>query len=372
MRIPKYRQHSTRDVGFVEFQGKRYYFEGHYNSTSSLKAYRNFLKDHVLADPPERDDHSGNVTTIRTMMAGFLDECKATCSKQEYEAYRLACRVAAEHYRDLPAKDFGPATLKRMREHYFKARPVKRGKVLVEVKKRNSPQYVNMQVQRLRKAFKWAVSEELIPAWVHHGLMTISPLASAKVQKTGAEWDDVQLVLAEVSPTIAAMILVQWYTSARAKSVCNAKASQFTPSGDLWIWKPQHKRESADGELELPVGPKCQAILKPFIESAGDGYLFNPRTARNNRRYRDKYDTHSYRQSIDRAIERVNAKRAKEGLPPIRWKPHQLRHAKGDAVRQTYGIEAAQAILGHGSLEATQVYSARRLSLAKDVARETG
>ncbi len=44
MRIPKYRKHSTRDLGLVEHAGKRAYFPGKFNSPESIASYAKFLE----------------------------------------------------------------------------------------------------------------------------------------------------------------------------------------------------------------------------------------------------------------------------------------------------------------------------------------
>lgn len=42
-RKPKYRRHSTRDLGFAEHSGKRHYFPGSYGSKESLSGYQSLL-----------------------------------------------------------------------------------------------------------------------------------------------------------------------------------------------------------------------------------------------------------------------------------------------------------------------------------------
>jgi site-specific recombinase XerC len=41
-------------------------------------------------------------------------------------------------------------------------------------------------------------------------------------------------------------------------------------------------------------------------------------------------------------------------------------------IRDQFGLEAAQAILGHSSLTATQIYAKKRLDLAKELAANCG
>ncbi len=46
----------------------------------------------------------------------------------------------------------------------------------------------------------------------------------------------------------------------------------------------------------------------------------------------------------------------------------QIRHSVATMVRQLHGLEAAQAMLGHSSIEATQIYAEKRLDLAAKIA----
>lgn len=54
------------------------------------------------------------------------------------------------------------------------------------------------------------------------------------------------------------------------------------------------------------------------------------------------------------------------------WHPNQLRHTAATDLREKYGIEAAQVILGHRTLQATQVYAERNKEAAKRVVGKVG
>ncbi len=54
------------------------------------------------------------------------------------------------------------------------------------------------------------------------------------------------------------------------------------------------------------------------------------------------------------------------------WHPHQLRHNCGTAIRDAYGPDFAQALLGHASLSATEIYAGVQMSKAVDVMRKVG
>ncbi len=62
-----------------------------------------------------------------------------------------------------------------------------------------------------------------------------------------------------------------------------------------------------------------------------------------------------------------------EAAPPFTApRVNQLRHSRGTEVRKQYGVEGAQAVLGHVRADVTQVYAQKSLELAMKIARETG
>ncbi len=76
-----------------------------------------------------------------------------------------------------------------------------------------------------------------------------------------------------------------------------------------------------------------------------------------------QYDVATYRRAIARACE-------KAGLPV--WTPHRLRHAAATEIRRQFGLEAAQAVLGHAALGVTQVYAEKNMEAAKRVMAKIG
>ena len=54
------------------------------------------------------------------------------------------------------------------------------------------------------------------------------------------------------------------------------------------------------------------------------------------------------------------------------WTPNQLRHSAGQKVRDKYGLEAAQAVLGHTHAKTTEIYAESNFEIAAKVAREIG
>ena len=72
-------------------------------------------------------------------------------------------------------------------------------------------------------------------------------------------------------------------------------------------------------------------------------------------------------------MELANEARQAAGQEPLpHWHPNQLRHSLGTEVRQKFGLEAAQVVLGHSKADVTQVYAERDQRLAVEVARQVG
>jgi integrase len=138
------------------------------------------------------------------------------------------------------------------------------------------------------------------------------------------------------------------------------------------------------------LGPKAQEVVKPFLTTNLEAYLFSPRAwveelrarraaarktkrtpselkrrrkAKPKRAPADRYSRRSYRLAIVRACK-------KAGVPE--WSPLQLRHTAATAIRARYGVEAAKVILGHTKVETTQIYAERDLGKAQEIMRTIG
>lgn len=381
-KLPKYRPHGSRDRGLVEWNGKRHLLPGRYDSPESREAYSRFLREIVLAKPSPVPEAAG--LSIAGLVAAYLVHARKHYPpgpRGEYANCRRCVQLVLDKHGPEFARDFGPLKLQSIRDGMAKNGSLTRD-------------YINGTINRIRRMFRWAASQELVPVAVYDALRTLQGLQRGRSQAKEPEprepvaWEHVAAILPELPPVVAAMVQFQWHVGCRPQSVCLAAPEQFTrelsgPDAGLWLWRPRHKNEWRGRELVLPIGPQAQAIIAPFLEGKPPGDpIFSPQAARRNRRYGRSYTANTYGQAVARAINRTNEKRQKQAKERGRrleepdlaphWSPHQLRHAKGHATREAYGIEGAQAILGHDSLDATEIYTARRLELAKRIAREAG
>lgn len=282
------------------------------------------------------------------LIAHFWEHLEAYYGKdnREVDTHRATLRIVKEFYGDEPASLFGPTKLKTVRQTLIDAGQA-RG-------------YINQQMSRLKRVFRWGVSEELIKPEVYHKLQAVEGLHRGRSDaKEGRKilpvpMDIVDATLAELKPTPGDMVRVQLLTGARPGEVCSLRPDEIDRTGEVWLATLRdHKNAHRDKTRTIAVGPRAQAILQRYL--FGEWCFTTSRGT--------PYQEGSYRQAIQRA-----AKRA--GVPS--WFPLQLRHSRATDVRRQYGLEAAQVTLGHTRADVTQVYAERNLDLAIDVAKKIG
>lgn len=223
---------------------------------------------------------------------------------------------------------------------------------------------INSNIARIRRMFKWAAQEELVPGTVFAALRAVDGLKvgrsrareSAPVRPVPLE--HVRAIEHLLPEPVRAMVWLQWWSGMRPGEVVLMRMRDIDRTGEVWTYRPhRHKMQHAGFEREIPLGPKAQAVLtrRPWLRSDPDAYLFSPREAiqalrlerrsarktpltpsqkkrrpkRNPQRAPgDHYTVGSYRNAIHRAIERYNEDRADEDRVPS-WNPGQLRHSAG-------------------------------------------
>jgi integrase len=284
----------------------------------------------------------------------------------EQDNIRQALHFVRHLYGHTPAARFGPLALKAVREAMIAA-----GRCRT---------VINKDIGRIRRMFKWAASTEILPVTVFQALATVQGLAKGRhagVKETDpvipAPEEHVWAVHGVVPPQIQAMIELQWWTGMRPGEVVLVRPCDIDRSDDVWIYTPEsHKREHHELPRPIAIGPRAQAVLLPWLETAcaPQAYLFSPKDVMAGRtvgrkmiRPGDHYRESSYRTVIRRACQRLQI--------PI-WFPNQLRHNAGTRVRHRFGLEASRAVLGHESVDTTLIYAEEDRDEAKRIMREVG
>lgn len=384
--LPKYRRHSSRNVGFAELAGQRTYFKGAYGSDESRSEYKRFCLEWETQGRPQVAVPKVCELTIVELLSQYIRWAKKYYGREsrEIESNAIAFRPLKEFYGRAFAAEFGPKALKAVRQKMIDADLC-----------RNE---VNKRVGRIKRMFKWAVSEELIPNHVFHGLQSVRGLARGRSEARESEKVKpvpdayVDAIKEHVSPQIWAMIELQRYTGARPGEIANMRTVDIDTTGEVWTYTPtKHKTSHHGHERKIYFGPKAKAVLQPWLRLKLDEHLFQPCEAvewqRQQRRAKritpikygnspgtnrkkspkrtasDRYSTNRYSNAIRRAC-------VKAGVP--NWHPHQLRHNAATFLRKQYGLDVARAILGHRSAAVTEWYAELDGAQAIKIMREIG
>ncbi|TWU57681.1 tyrosine-type recombinase/integrase [Rubripirellula reticaptiva] len=418
---PKYRKHKASGQAVVTIAGKDHYL-GKYGSKPSRMLYDRLVGEWLASgrQPPPVDPLA---LTITELIARYWKHAKAFyrradgTSTETAENMRKTLRTLRQAYGNVAVDEFGPIALKAVRQKF--------------VEQGHTRGYVNSNVDKIRRMFRWGVSEELVNESTLRSLQSVTGLSKGKTKAPDnspvppVNDDTVDRTLPELPPTVADMVRIQRLTGARPGEVCIIRPSDIDCTGDVWLFFPsRHKTEHHDKQRTIVVGPKAQAILTNYLDREPSAYCFDPREVidahlvqrhakrvtpmscgckpgkrkrRRNRAPGDHYTNDSYRRVIHRACDRVflppaplrrmpkesDAARARrlterqrselaKWQSDNRWSPNQLRHTMGTLTRERFGIEAVAAVLGHSKTDTSEIYALRNLKLAAEVAMELG
>ncbi|MCA9027766.1 MAG: tyrosine-type recombinase/integrase [Planctomycetaceae bacterium] len=163
------------------------------------------------------------------------------------------------------------------------------------------------------------------------------------------------------------MIELQGLTGMRPGEILILRPGDMTMD-EVWKYRPEsHKMEHHGKERIIFLGEKAQAILRPWLDRHSESYCFQPaqsdRSKNRSANAGKPYRRDSYTLAIRRACK-------KAGISP--WSPNQLRHTHATLVREQFGLEADQVVLGHSRADVNQVYAERNHKLAAEVQKLIG
>lgn len=407
-RVPSYRLHKPSGKAVVTLNGKDHYL-GEHNTPQSKAAYQRLIAEWQALGQRSAPQAGPSGISIATLCVRYLDHCRdwyPDTKWNETKQTELALRYM-EPYLMMPAHEFGPLSLKAVRQIMLEATSAKTGDRL-------SRQYINKMVDRLVRMFRWAAENELVPISCHAALVNVRGLQRGRTTAPEAakvETVDDKMVEKTIKcccNIIADMIRLQRLTGMRPGEVVRLTPAMIVAEGDIWRAEPEEHKTAWRGKKRVIfIGPKAQEILSKYLNRAADKPLFSPAEAvaqRNKKRtrnckggnragygrltrnpeqrklnYHDSYDTQSYGRAImyacDRAFpvpEGATEDEAKAWRKKHRWSPNQLRHSAATEIRKKFGLEAAQVILGHAKADVTQIYADRDTELARSVVQSIG
>lgn len=381
-RIPSYRKHKSSGQAVVSINGRDFYL-GKHGTAASLAEYKRLIAEYLASGGAVTSKTATPDITVNEVLAAFLKHANQYYRKPDgtktktVSAFICSWRELKPLYGRTPAAEFGPLALKAVRQRIIDGGA--------------SRDYANRSVANIRATFKWATENELVPPSVLHGLQSVAGLRRGRTDARESEPVKpvpdafVDAVIPYVSRQVGAMIELQRITGMRSGEVTAMRAADLNTGGQVWEYTPAEHKTAHHGHVRtIYIGPRAQAIIKPFLKADLEAYLFSAadaldeiRASRSSRRRTplshgnrkgsnrkrrpkrspgDRYTTDSYRRAIKRAIDQANKSRGDDDQIPS-WHPHQLRHNAATDLRREFGIEVARIILGHRSAAITEVYA---------------
>jgi hypothetical protein len=164
--VPKYRLHKARNCAVVTLDGRNVYL-GPFGSPESHAKYAAAVAEWQRTRSNASFEQAPDTYTCGKLALDYLRFAEGYYVKRgeqtsQVHQVRQALKALVALYEDEPAATFGPVKLNNLQQHLI-------GKEMSRV-------YINKLIGCLRLAFKWAASEELVPAATDHALQTVGGL----------------------------------------------------------------------------------------------------------------------------------------------------------------------------------------------------
>jgi integrase len=410
--IPAYRLHKPSGRAVVTIADRTHYLPGKFGtretSPESWREYDRLIGEYMLRGRQGHLAGDPRSVTVEQVAAAFwtANEARKDVRGEPHHRIKSALRWLRT-YGQTPAAEFGPLKLKALRLLMTEARQRFRGGKLGAKLSRN---YVNEVVRVVVRVFRWGVECEMVPGSVYHALTAVEPLKDGDEGRPTdpvkpVEQKDIDAVLRLASPTLAAMIQFQLHTGCRPGEMCSMRWCDVDTSGPVWRYRPvQHKTKHRGHNRVVFIGPQAQACVTPYMRAGLASHVFSPADSFRERFAAGRADakwrlygrrvsrggtpawaklghwtTDTYGGAVRRLVDRAD-KVAHAGRPEVpadvrivaRWHVHQLRHTSATLIRSRFGLDVAQAILGHRTAAMTELYAEKDFAKAMQAIAAAG
>jgi len=283
--LPSYRLYKRTGQGVVTIDGHDHYL-GPFGSPSSKQKYAALIRAwQQRQEQPAAEPHAPLVPnerpTVNELILAYLKHARDYYrlnhgENKEAQCINDALTVLQEQaYGREPADAFRPKDLEKAQ--------------VAMIAKGWSRNYINSQVNRIKRMFKYAVRQDLVPGSVYEALRVVGGLRKGtpgvretkKVQPVPS--DHIKAVLDKAHAILKAMLLFAYRTGARPGEVCALKPCHLDRTGKVWVYHvppDANKTEHHDQERKVYIGRRAKKILEPWLEGISEGvYVFSPARA---------------------------------------------------------------------------------------------
>jgi integrase len=254
--LPQYRKHKASGQAVVTISGRDHYLGPHGTKASRVE-YDRLIVEYLSSGRSPSFGAAAASLTVVEVAAEYLRHAKGyygTAKTSEYHRLLPILRQLRELYGFTPAAEFGPVQFKAIRQR------------CIELDW--SRTYVNANMRRLVRMFRWAAADGKLPADVPQTLGLIPGLRMGRseareTEPIGPVADTVvDATLPYLPPVVADMVQLQRLTGARPAEICILRPCDLDRSSDVWLYRPSsHKTKHHGRDRVILIGPKGQAVL---------------------------------------------------------------------------------------------------------------
>jgi len=377
----------------VTLSGKTYYL-GKHGTTAAMAKYLELVKRWEAGgrqplEPRPDVEQAKPMRDVFTLWERYLDASKRYQKHGKPTSQRAIVRVAVAEFvcrfGDVPAPRYSERHLLQHRD-------------TLEQRESLSRHGINRKMSILIAGLRWAYGRGLISRDGWLGTSAIEPLTRAeaghrdrKRPKRAVSLEEVERVAACLPRVPAAMLRLQAAIGCRPGEICAMrwadidKTPVFVGEITCWTYNVADAKASHHGRAtSYALVPKAQKILEDFPPRSPGACIFSPsetmlelgesrRSARltpptkqmrdrdsaSSRDYAGCYTTATYRQAIERGIQKANQRAAARSRPEEHvapFTPHEVRHGAVTRAAALFGAFAASSFANHASVQTTEGY----------------
>ncbi|MDB4775618.1 tyrosine-type recombinase/integrase [bacterium] len=369
--IMKKRVMNGAEYAYVRIEGE-FHSLGRWGTRDSIARFEKVLAE-WRATIIGREQPTDRILTVGELAENYLQHetdrrDAGEVTRSTWYAARAAMLVLVKSHAGTPAVRFGPKALKSIQtrlavepcmSHAGRFRDDTKPPPLSRAE-------VNRRINLIRSAFKWAVSEELVPASTLEALKAVQGLRRGAgrelPERTAVDPEIVEETAVRLEEAghrgMADMLRFLRWTGCRPAEACGATFGDIETGTDgfLWIRLSDHKTAKATGrDRRIPLNHSAAKIVTASMAAASS---IDPTRHLFQRRGGQPITTNGLGQAVRRTVHKYQI---------TSWMPYQMRHlAATEAVAATGSETAAAALLGHSpSSTVVRRYSTQRDASAR-------
>jgi integrase len=363
-RIPKLCRRKDGRAYVTDPRTKKEVYLGTWDTPEAEQSYERWRLEFLAAEQRHPGVVPSSGLTVGQLIKSYLTFAQKYYVKRgkttsEYAAIQGAlARILP--WAEMRADAFSPSRLKDARDEM-----VNRGW---------TRDYVNEQVGRIRRCWRWAVENELCPSVVLHALEAVTQLRKGRTE--AQEQRDIKPVPLEiVEKTIAylprmfqLLVALHYVSGMRCEEIVALRLADIDRRAEPWVYgvtPDWNKKDHLGDERRVPFGPSARAVIAELARGKSESDWLFPSRGRGRRAH-----VRGNHLTVSGYYHRITSVCKREYIP--HWFPLQLRHAALTRVRERYGLEGSQVIGGHDRIETSQIYAEKNWNLARRIAEEMG